>query len=122
MSNKKAWMNTTFMCEWLQKFFSHIGSIWEVLPTMDNFSAHYSAIELSPPSNIRICWLPTNSTSRFQPLDQGIFRTSRHIISADGSSLPWNSTNLEHILNQQLIYVLQFDGSYKVGIMKLQKQ
>jgi hypothetical protein len=74
-SNKKAWMNTTIMCEWLQEFYSHIGSTREVLLTMDNFSPHYSAIELSPPpSNIRICWLPANSTSRFQPLDQGIIQ------------------------------------------------
>jgi len=43
---------------------------------MDNFSAHYSSIELSPPpSNIRICWLPANSTSRFQPLNQGIIQS-----------------------------------------------
>jgi hypothetical protein len=73
--NKKAWMNTTIMCEWLQEFYTHIGSVREVLLTMDNFSAHYSAIEISsPPPNIRICWLPANSTSRFQPLDQGIIQ------------------------------------------------
>ena len=43
---------------------------------MDNFSAHASAIELCPPpTNIRICWLPANSTSRFQPLDQGIIQS-----------------------------------------------
>jgi hypothetical protein len=42
---------------------------------MDNFSAHYSTIEISPLlSNIRIYWLPANSTSRFQPLDQGIIQ------------------------------------------------
>jgi hypothetical protein len=42
---------------------------------MDNFSAHYSAIEICPPPPIiKICWLPANSTSRFQPLDQGIIQ------------------------------------------------
>lgn len=73
--NKKAWMNTTIMCEWLQEFYQHIGSTRQVLLTMDNLSAHYSAIETNPPpSNIRICWLPANSTSRYQPLDQGIIQ------------------------------------------------
>lgn len=53
--NKKAWMNTTIMCEWLQEFYTHIGTVREVLLIMDNFSAHYSIIEISPPpSNIRI--------------------------------------------------------------------
>lgn len=74
--NKKAWMNTTIMVEWLHAFYQHIGSTRQVLLTMDNFSAHYSAIELHPPPlNIRICWLPANSTSRFQPLDQGIIQS-----------------------------------------------
>lgn len=76
--NKKAWMNTTIMAEWLQAFYQHIGTTRQVLLTMDNFSAHYSAIELcSPPPNIRICWLPANSTSRFQPLDQGIIQSCK---------------------------------------------
>ena len=74
--NQKAWMNTTVMCEWLQAFYIHIGSIREVLLTMDNFSAHVLALQLTPPpSNIRIAWLPKNSTSRFQPLDQGIIQS-----------------------------------------------
>lgn len=73
--NKKAWMNTQVMCEWLQAFYSHIGQR-EVLLSMDNFSAHISALELTPPPpNVRICWLPKNSTSRFQPLDQGIIQS-----------------------------------------------
>ncbi|CBF89925.1 uncharacterized protein ANIA_10045 [Aspergillus nidulans FGSC A4] len=42
---------------------------------MDNLPAHLSGLELAPPPpNVRICWLPKNSTSRFQPLDQGIIQ------------------------------------------------
>ena len=71
--NKKAWMNSTIMVEWLQAFYVHVGSTRDILLTMDNFSAHALALELAPPpSNIRICWLPPNATSRYQPLDQGI--------------------------------------------------
>ncbi|PQM43460.1 hypothetical protein VC83_09587 [Pseudogymnoascus destructans] len=74
--NKKAWMNSTIMIDWLQAFYQHIGFTRQVLLTMDNFSAHISGVELCPPPpNIRICWLPANSTSRFQPLDQGIIQS-----------------------------------------------
>jgi hypothetical protein len=75
-ASQKAWMNTTIMSEWLHAFYQHIGTTREVLLTMDNFSAHEAALELCPPpTNIRICWLPANSTSRFQPLDQGIIQS-----------------------------------------------
>jgi hypothetical protein len=67
-------MNTAVMIDWLKAFYRHIGNR-TVLLAMDNFSAHSSGLELCPPpSNIRICWLPPNSTSRFQPLDQGIIQ------------------------------------------------
>jgi hypothetical protein len=76
--NKKAWMNTIIMVEWLQSFYQHIGTTRQVLLTMDNFRAHYTAVEQHPPPpNIRICWLPVNSTSRFQPLDQGIIQNCK---------------------------------------------
>jgi hypothetical protein len=45
--NKKAWMNTTVMVAWLQAFYLHIESTRRVLLTMDNFSAHYTALELT---------------------------------------------------------------------------
>lgn len=72
--NKKAWMDTMIMKEWLLFFYSHIGSR-TVLLTIDNYPAHLSGLELAPPPpNVRIQWLPSNSTSRFQPLDQGIIQ------------------------------------------------
>lgn len=71
-ANKKAWMTTIIMKEWLLSFYSHIGSR-SVLLLMDNFLPHIQGAELAPPpSNIRIQWLPANSTSLYQPLDQGI--------------------------------------------------
>jgi hypothetical protein len=48
----------------------------KVLLLMDNFSAHESAVkELGGEtalSNVEIEWLPPNTTSYWQPLDQGI--------------------------------------------------
>ena len=73
--NQKAWMNQIIMKDWLEAFYAHIGTR-TVLLTMDNFSAHLVGLELAPPPpNVRICWLPPNTTSRFQPLDQGIIQS-----------------------------------------------
>jgi len=66
-------MNSDIMADWLHTFYRHIGSSRQVLLLMDNFSAHSIALELAPPpANVRIEFLPKNSTAMFQPLDQGI--------------------------------------------------
>jgi len=58
------------MLEWLQAFYIHIGTARQILLTMYNFLAHITALELTPPPpNIRISWLPKNSTSQFQSLN-----------------------------------------------------
>jgi hypothetical protein len=53
----------------------------KVLLLLDNFAAHISAVqklENLPQGeglkNTEICWLPANSTSKVQPLDQGIIK------------------------------------------------
>lgn len=69
-SNKKSWMTSLIMREWLLFFYSHIGNQHSVLFLLNNFSAHIQGVELTPPpSNIQIQWLPAKSTSLFQPLD-----------------------------------------------------
>ena len=46
---------------------------------MDNFSAHTAAIELAPPPpNVRLESLPKNSTSKYQPMDQGIIQNFKN--------------------------------------------
>lgn len=73
-SNTKAWINAALMKDWLQAFYSWIGSRRIVL-LMDNLKAHQAGIDQQPPpDNIQIQYLPTNSTSIYQPLDQGIIR------------------------------------------------
>ena len=68
-------MVSDLMVEWLRYFERHIGNR-KVLLLMDNFSAHKLAVELikqhRPFQNILVAWLPPNSTSKTQPLDQGI--------------------------------------------------
>jgi hypothetical protein len=48
----------------------------KVLLIMDNFSGHELGVQLvgglTALSNVRIAWLPPNTTSYWQPMDQGI--------------------------------------------------
>jgi hypothetical protein len=48
----------------------------KVLLQMDNFSCHELAVQLvgglQGLSNVRIEWLPPNTTSEWQPMDRGI--------------------------------------------------
>lgn len=65
--------------EWLRWFDKQMIHRKVVL-LMDNFSAHETAVKTInnsslPLQNTLIIWLPPNSTSRFQPLDQDIIRT-----------------------------------------------
>lgn len=74
-SNGRAWMNSILMREWLLSFYSHVGNR-NVLLLLDNFKPHVKGVELAPPpSNVRIKWLPAQSTSLYQPLEQGVFQT-----------------------------------------------
>ncbi|KAI0993065.1 hypothetical protein K3495_g15119 [Podosphaera aphanis] len=65
------------MVEWLEYFAHRIGGDRKFLSIIDNFSAHvfaYQKIQQSLSHNVTVCWLPPNSTSRTQLLDQGIIR------------------------------------------------
>lgn len=76
--NSKAWMTADIMVEWLQWFAKRVEGR-RVLLLMDNFSAHTKALDIvrayTPLQNVTIAWLPPNSTSKTQPLDQGIIHT-----------------------------------------------
>jgi hypothetical protein len=77
--NKKAWMTTLVMIDWLHAFYSLFEASRSILLLMDNFSAHIAGVEIAPPpSNIRIQWLPPNATSLYQPLDQGIIANLKY--------------------------------------------
>lgn len=73
-ASAKAWMTADVMAEWLKAFYAHISEL-QVILLLNNFSAHTAAIELAPPpTNIRVEFLPKNSTSMYQPMDQGIIQ------------------------------------------------
>jgi hypothetical protein len=77
--NKKAWMTANLFREYLRWFNQQmIGR--KVLLLLDGFSAHQAGLDLLEAqdiklSNVRVEFLPANTTSICQPLDQGIIRT-----------------------------------------------
>ncbi|KAF2164155.1 hypothetical protein M409DRAFT_25501 [Zasmidium cellare ATCC 36951] len=80
-ANKKSWMTGPIMLQWLRWFDSQMSGRRVVL-VMDNFSAHETAVnelDTLPAEyglrNTEVVWLPPNTTSKSQPLDQGIIAT-----------------------------------------------
>lgn len=77
-SNKTAWMTTSIFCEWIKWFDCQMAGRKVVL-LMDNLSAHTAGVRLAELEgtlqNTTVLALPPNSTSKTQPLDQGIIRT-----------------------------------------------
>ena len=48
-SNKKSWMTSLIMKDWLLAFYAHIGHQRSVLLIMGNIPAHIGGVELAPP-------------------------------------------------------------------------
>jgi len=70
-ANKKAWMVSSIFEEWLQKLNRKFKSEdRKILLFVDNCPSH-PTITLS---NIKLQFLPPNTTSLIQPLDQGVIR------------------------------------------------
>ncbi|XP_041378800.1 tigger transposable element-derived protein 4-like [Gigantopelta aegis] len=87
-SNKKAWMNSALFQWWIEKFNRKMRChSRKVLLFVDNAPSH-PTVELS---NVKLAFLPPNTTSKSQPMDQGIIQTMKlkyckcqlqHVISA----------------------------------------
>jgi len=78
-SNKKAWMTGTIFREYLRWFNLQMTGR-KVLLLIDGFSSHHAGFDLLEAQdieliNVRVEFLPANTTAICQPLDQGIIRT-----------------------------------------------
>lgn len=79
-ANKKAWMTTRLFKDWffncfvpdVENYLKKKNLAFKVLLLLDNAPSH--SIELNHP-NVQIVFLPPNTTSLLQPLDQGIIAT-----------------------------------------------
>lgn len=69
-ANRKAWMTSDIFRGWLQQLDRHFTSKdRKIIMVVDNCSAHNCTVELK---SIKVVFLPPNTTSALQPMDQGI--------------------------------------------------
>lgn len=71
-SNKTAWMTSVIFTTWLKDFDRQMRlARRHVVLLMDNATSHSSSLSLT---NIRLIFLPPNTTAHIQPMDAGIIR------------------------------------------------
>ena len=71
-ANKKAWMTSQIFTEWLAAWGSYLTKVnLKILLLVDNCTAHPHVSTLK---NIQLGFLPPNTTSLIQPMDQGIIK------------------------------------------------
>lgn len=73
-ANRKAWMTKELFFAWLKRLDLYIGRTpgRKILLLLDNCSAHGKKEEMPPLHNVRVEFLPPNTTSMVQPMDAGI--------------------------------------------------
>ncbi|XP_042221448.1 tigger transposable element-derived protein 1-like [Homarus americanus] len=77
--NKKAWMTVALCTDWFQNCFvrevkdylQDKGLEFKVLLMIDNCPGHHKALKVAN-KNVEVMFLPKNTTSLLQPLDQGV--------------------------------------------------
>ncbi|KAJ5180126.1 transcriptional regulator family: Centromere protein B DNA-binding region [Penicillium capsulatum] len=76
--DRKAWMTTEIMSEWLLFFYRHVGER-RVLLLLDNFAAHEAALQITPPpAHVHIHVFPAYATAQHQPMGLGITQHLKH--------------------------------------------
>jgi hypothetical protein len=91
--NKKAWMTRDIFEDYLSEFNEIlVAQNRNIYLFMDNVSTHHKVSEYS---NIKIDYLPKNTTSATQPLDQGIIKVVKN---------SYRSLLTQHLYNEYLRY------------------
>ena len=77
--NNAAWMRHDIMEDWLRSFYGCISIDRRVLLLLDNASPYTVGVRRAPPPpRIKVVFFPSNATSIYQPLDQGIIQNVKH--------------------------------------------
>ena len=88
-SNKKAWMTTEIMSDWLVELDNKMKKQKrKIILFMDNATSHPDYLKLK---NANLVFVPPNTTSMLQPLDQGIIRSFK---------VRYRKLLLRHVLSQ----------------------
>ena len=109
--NKSKWITGIIMEDYL-RWFNNKMSIQgrKVLLLLDNFSGHELGVQLvggkQGLSNVQIEWLPPNTTSHWQPLDQGVIASFK---------LQYRRQWIQYMLRQ---YELDKDPNKTVTLLK----
>lgn len=117
-NQKKAWMTQSIFTEWFHVIF--VPSVQDDLKKknlpqkaillLDNAGAHPNDSLMSKDGNITVFFLPPNTTSLLQPMDQGVIETFkrlyrkkflRELLSDDGISLKeyWKKYNMKNVVD-----------------------
>ena len=85
--NKKAWMTSEIYQRWHQNFDSKMrGQNRQVLFFLHNVPSHPKNVNVT---NVKLVFIPANTTSMLQPPDQEIIKTVKQSIENDFCSLCW---------------------------------
>lgn len=88
-NNKKAWMTTQIMSDWLVELENKMKKQnRKIILFLDNATSHPAYLKLK---HVNIVFLPPNTTSKLQPLDQGIIRSLK---------VGYRKLLLRHVLSQ----------------------
>ena len=88
-NNKKAWMNGELFTEWIQDLNRAMRlQKRSILLFIDNAPSHPKDLVYS---NLKVTFFPANTTSKLQPLDQGIIKNFKHF---------YKKCLLTHVLSQ----------------------
>ena len=75
-ANKNAWMTSALFCEWLLAWEIELQrKNKKILLLIDNCSAHKHDVIKDKLQALKVVFLPHNTTSILQPLDQGVIRS-----------------------------------------------
>ena len=85
--NKKVWMTFEIYQRWSQNFDSKMRrQNRQVLLLLDNVPSHPKNMNVT---NVKLVFIPANTTSMLQPPDQEIIKTVKQSIENDFRSLCW---------------------------------
>lgn len=105
-NNQKAWMTSSLFEEWLQTVDKQMKkSRRNILLIVDNCPAHNTTVKLT---NVNLKFLPPNTTSVIQPMDQGIIKNfKQHYRNLMMTSIISQSILIDATLSAMKINALQ---------------